>query len=81
MVDDRDYHPRTHRRLLLTANILKKSGAAIDTYRPRGTGALSKAIDLLAFGGYVSWYLAAVRRVNPADIPTVDFLKRELAKR
>jgi hypothetical protein len=35
---------------------------------------------LLAFGGYVSWYMAAARKVKPADIPTVNYLKAQLAK-
>ncbi len=81
MIIDTSYNKRTQKRFVLTTKILKQLGAKVATYKPRGASPLEKAIDLLAFGGYVSWYLAAVRKVNPAKIPTVNFLKRELAKR
>ncbi|MBI5467030.1 MAG: SIS domain-containing protein [Candidatus Kerfeldbacteria bacterium] len=80
LINDRSYINRTQRRFVLSANILKRLGADIQTYQPHGATALEKAIDLLAFGGYVSWYLAAVRKVKPALIPTVDALKAALAK-
>lgn len=80
MVLDDSYHPRTQRRFTLTAKILKQLGAKISTYQPRGATDLEKSIDLLAFGGYVSWYLAAARNVKPAPIPTVDYLKQKLGK-
>lgn len=81
MILDSRYNTRTQRRFVLTTKILIQLGAKVSTYTPRGATPLEKAIDLLAFGGYVSWYFAAVRNVKPADIPTVDYLKKELAKR
>jgi len=80
MILDSTYNTRTQRRFVLTTKILKQLGAKVSTYSPRGETPLEKAIDLLAFGGYVSWYFAAVRNVKPADIPTVDYLKQQLAK-
>lgn len=81
MILDKTYHPRTQKRFVLTAKILKQLGAKVSTYTPRGATTLEKAIDLLAFGGYLSWYFAAARNVKPADIPTVNYLKQQLAKR
>ncbi len=80
MILDTTYNKRTQKRFVLTAKILKQLGAKVSTYKPRGATPLEKAVDLLAFGGYLSWYFAAVRKVKPADIPTVIFLKNELAK-
>lgn len=80
MIVDTAYNQRTQVRFALTLKILKQLGARVSSYRPRGATSLEKAIDLLAFGGYVSWYMAASRNVNPALIPTVDLLKRQLAK-
>lgn len=81
LILDENYNKRNQRRLVLTTKILKQLGAKVSSYTPRGTTPLEKAIDFLAFGGYVSWYLAAVRHVKPADIPTVNYLKAQLAKR
>ncbi len=81
MILDKSYNKRTQIRFALTTKILKQLGAKVSTYTPRGTTPFEKAIDLLAFGGYVSWYFAAVRNVKPADIPTVNYLKAQLAKR
>ncbi len=80
MILDDSYNKRTQTRFALTTKILKQLGATVSTYKPRGATPMEKAIDLLAFGGYVSWYLAAVRNVKPADIPTVNYLKAQLAK-
>lgn len=81
MVLDRSYNRRTQVRVALTAKIIKQLGGTVSTYTPRGENALEKAVDLLAFGGYASWYFAAVRNVKPADIPTVNYLKSQLARR
>jgi len=66
------------KRFTLTQGIIKRLGISTSTFRPRGNTVAEQAVDLLAFGGYVSWYLAILRRVDPAAIPTVDELKRKL---
>ena len=80
-IHDSAYLSRNHQRLLLTEKILEQQGGTVAHFTPLGKTALAKAVSLLAFGGYVSWYLAAVRQVEPADIPTVNFLKAQLAKK
>lgn len=80
-IDDANYHPRTQRRLILTRRILGDQSITALTFRSRGKDRLAQAIELLAFGGYVSWYLAGLRNVKPAPIPTVDYLKAQLARR
>ncbi len=79
-VTDPALHTRTLRRYALTAKILKRLGARVQTVRLHEKEPLAKGIELLAFGGYVSWYLSAMRQVNPAPIPTVNELKDALAK-
>lgn len=80
MILDDTYNKRTQKRFVLTTKILKQLGAKVSVYKPRGDTRLEKAVDLLAFGGYLSWYMAAARNVKPADIPTVIALKAALAK-
>lgn len=81
LVLDQNYHERTKRRFVLTEKILKQNGVTVSHFRPHGEDPMEKAIDLLAFGGYVSWYQSALRGLDPAPIPTVDFLKQSLGKR
>jgi glucose/mannose-6-phosphate isomerase len=81
MILDQTYNTRTQVRFTLTKKIIQQLGGNVASYTPRGATRLEKAIDLLAFGGYVSWYLAAARKVQPADIPTVNYLKQQLAKK
>lgn len=79
-VTDPALHARNQRRYFLTARILRRLGAKTMTVKIHETEQLAKAIELLAFGGYVSWYLSAMRQVNPAPIPTVNELKEALAR-
>lgn len=81
MIVDEAYNKRTQRRFVLTSKIISDLGAHVAIWKPHGATWLEKAIDLLAFGGYVSWYLAAARNVKPAEIPTVLYLKQQLAKK
>lgn len=81
MVRDHVDFPQLRRRFALTAVILRRLGLTVRVVTPVGPTVLTKAVDLLALGGYVSWYLAARRRVNPAAIPTIDALKRALGRR
>lgn len=67
-------------RWKFTMAILKRLGITLLPFRYTGKTALERSIEVLAFGGYVSWYLAALRKVNPSLIPTVDELKAKMAK-
>lgn len=79
-IHDKTYHQRNQKRMLLTEKILKDQGATTSRFTPLGKTKLARAVHLLAFGGYVSWYMAAARNIKPAPIPTVDWLKAQLAK-
>jgi len=77
MLDDARIHPRNQKRLRITSGILKKLGVRVE--RVRFGQSPAPAIDLLSFGGYVSWYLSILHDIDPAPIPTVDELKHRLA--
>lgn len=80
VIHDQTYQPRNSQRLRLTEKILKEQGVNSTRLHSSGKSTLAKAVTLLAFGGYVSWYLAAARKIKPAPIPTVDWLKKQLGK-
>ncbi|MBI3573307.1 MAG: SIS domain-containing protein [Candidatus Kerfeldbacteria bacterium] len=79
-IDDDGYRPRVQTRLRLTAKMFQQLGARVDFFQPHGQTTSAKAVDCLVFGSYVSWYLAVLRKVNPAAIPTVDALKAALGR-
>lgn len=72
-------HPRTQIRMRLTQRLMQRLGAKTSVIRLTGDRPVA-AVEMLAFGGYASWYLAAARRVQPALIPTVDELKAALGR-
>lgn len=77
-VEDVTHQPTLKRRFTLTQKIFRDLGIRVSRFTPRGALPLDKAIDLLVFGGYVSWYLSIAENVDPAPIPTVDELKEKL---
>lgn len=79
-VEDFIHQPTLKRRFALTQKIFRDLGIRITRFTPRGALPLDKAVDLMVFGGYVSWYLSITENVDPAPIPTVDFLKQHLEK-
>lgn len=81
MIADRAYLKRNQIRMHLTTKILRQHGAKVASWSPRAGSPLAKAAELLAFGSYVSWYFSAVRKMEPSQIPTVNFLKAQLAKK
>lgn len=77
VLDDPTFNPRNRLRLRITASILTTLGVRVERLTV-GSGPVPM-IDLLAFGGYVSWYLSILHDIDPAPIPTVDALKKRLA--
>lgn len=80
MVRDGAYHPRTKRRFFITEHLLAKAGIDHTVVQPHGETTLEKAIDLLVFGSYASWYMSLARRVAAGPIPTVNELKSRMAR-
>jgi len=68
------------KRFLATQKILKQKNISSAVLPAKGVGALSESLSLLALGSWVSFYLAMANRVNPAEIPWVDWFKKELEK-
>lgn len=67
-------------RLQVTRTLLDKMGYRHTVVRPESSHPTLQAFEALSFGGFVSYYLAILSNLDPGPIPTVDFLKKELAK-
>lgn len=74
------YDPRIARRQLATARLLRQQGHRQVTIAVGGESALEEALDVAQTTSYIACYLAVLSGVNPLAIPTVDALKRALAR-
>lgn len=72
--------PEIKKRQQATKKILIRKKLKFFTLNLPGRDIFSQALWLVAFGGYLSFYLAVLNREKPHLIPWVDFLKKELAK-
>lgn len=74
------YNPRISRRIELTKEVVKKNGIEALAYKTTAATKLEQAFELLQFGMWLTFYLAILNQVNPAQITWVDWFKKELAE-
>ncbi len=72
------YSPRVRKRFALTKQVVKKNGIKVISYELKGGDKLTQSFELLQLGAWLSYYLGILNRVNPADIPYVDWFKAQL---
>lgn len=74
------YRPRHQTRLEVTREILEQKGIAHELIRIEGESPLAQALWTIHLGDYVSYYLAALRGVDPTPVSTIAYLKERLAQ-
>ncbi|MBT3230707.1 SIS domain-containing protein [Candidatus Uhrbacteria bacterium] len=74
------YHTRVQKRVPITAKIFEKLGAEVIEYEARGASKFEEVAEVLQFGSFASYYLAMLNKVDPIDIPHVEWFKKELSK-
>ena len=77
-LDSKLYHPRVQIRSKLTKQVAKKSKIKVASYILTGKTKLVQAFEALQLTSWVSFYLAMLNKVNPAEIPWVDWFKEQL---
>lgn len=76
-----DHYPKAiQARLTITRQILEKHGFTSTIIKPEAAHPTLQAFELLYFGAYLSFYLSMLYHVDPGPIPSVDYLKKALAK-
>jgi glucose/mannose-6-phosphate isomerase len=80
MLSSQLYRPRHSVRLEITGEILAEKGVAHEVIQVQGESLLSQALWAIHFGDYVSYYLAALRGVDPTPVKTIAYLKERLAQ-
>ncbi len=79
-LQSKNYLAKNQKRFEITKNILKKNGVAFLTYETEEKEKDAEAGELLAFGGFLSFYMAIFHNINPSAIPFVDYFKKELKR-
>lgn len=65
----------------LTKDVVSKNGIEYIEYRAQGSTKLSQMLNVLSFGGYLTFYLAMLYGQDPSLIPWVDYFKKQLEKK
>lgn len=76
----KNYGPRIIKRFQATKKILDKRGIKNFAIVANGQDPLQQALSILTQGGWLSFYLAMLNNANPAEIPWVEYFKKELDK-
>jgi len=75
------YHPRNQQRIEITKDVVENNGLSFYEYQLNGKTKLEQSMEMLAFGSYVTFYLAILHGLDPGPNPWVDYLKEQLAKK
>jgi glucose/mannose-6-phosphate isomerase len=79
-VRDAEDAPAVARRLELTMDYLRRQGAEVHVLESPPGGRLARLAAHVAFGDYLSLYLALALGVDPTPIASIDEFKRRLAE-
>lgn len=79
-LEGKSYSDKIKKRISITKNILKKNDVSFISYSTEEKDKEAEAYELLVFGGFLTFYLAMIRDINPSAVPFVDYLKKELKK-
>jgi glucose/mannose-6-phosphate isomerase len=79
----RDEHEpiEIRRRMEITQELVAPWAGQIIEVRSSGGGPLARLFSLVCLGDWISFYLAALNRVDPTAIERIDELKRRLSER
>jgi glucose/mannose-6-phosphate isomerase len=79
-LDSKLYSERLRLRVKTTQKVLARQGLGFSSWEATEPSRLGQTFEALAFGSWVSFYMAMQNRVNPSNIPWVDFFKKELGR-
>ena len=74
------YSEKLTKRMEITKDVIEKNGLSYIEYNPQSKTKFLQMLEVLSFGGYLSYYLAMLYKQDPSVIPWVDYFKNELQK-
>ena len=75
-----DDHPRTQRRMDLSREIIEGHTNTFIEVNSKGTTEIQRSLYLIAFGDWVSVFLAELNEVDPIEVYVITKLKNALAE-
>lgn len=79
-IDSNLYSDKLKRRVELTKDVVSKNNIPFVEYQAEGLSKLAQVLNVLCFGGYLTYYLAMLYHQDPSVIPWVDYFKEQLEK-
>jgi len=77
---DKDDFFRTAKRMDICKEIFGRYTPHIYEVWSKGGSPIEKAIYLIHFGDWTSWYLSEIRNIDCTEVKVIDYLKSEMAK-
>jgi len=78
--ESKSYLKKNQIRFAVTKKVVAKNHVSAFSYALTTKGKLAQSLEMLVFGSYASFYLAALYGINPSKIPWVNFFKAELKR-
>lgn len=75
--NSKDYYPKNQKRFSITAEVLKKQKIKFQQFEFSGQP-VEQAAEVLVFGSLLSYELSNINKVDPNNIPWVNYFKRRL---
>lgn len=70
------YSPSLRLRYKTTKDVVRKNGIKLETIKLASKNKMLQVVEMLTFSGFVSFYLAMLGKVNPGEIPWVNYFKK-----
>ncbi len=74
------YFARNKKRMELTQEVVAKNNVEVYTYQAKAKTTIAQFIEVLIWGGYLTYYLGKAYQEDPNEIPWVDYFKQKLGK-
>ena len=72
------YSERIKKRFMITKDVVEQNKIQTIWHELKGQNKIEQVFELMAFGSYLSMYLAAIGGEDPTVIPYVDYFKNKL---
>jgi glucose/mannose-6-phosphate isomerase len=75
------YSEEVKKRYPITQKVLEKNNVEFSVFNPNSETKLEQIFETLAFGSSVAYLMTKEYKIDPLDIPWVEFFKEEMAKK
>ncbi len=70
---------KIQKRINLSQEIFRQNRVSVVKYQLSAKTKIEQGLELLQFGGYLSYYVSIINHVDPSKIPFVDWFKKKLS--